>query len=107
GDVPVAGTPDTPGLAGARAELGDPAISGERIEAIAAAHPGLHVELAGHPRSYPDLLDWLESRPDPYTREAVAARRARDSSVVIASPAYSGPAIVPSSVGPQVSSRSG
>src|SRR5690606_15545268 len=49
---------------------------------LAASHPELHLELATHQRAYPELLDWLASRPDPGTRAAVAERRARDGGQV-------------------------
>jgi hypothetical protein len=83
--APAAGTTASPELDAARTELADPAISGARIAALAAEHPELHAELAGHARSYPDLLDWLETRPDPAARAAVAARRARDAGGVVVS----------------------
>lgn len=59
-------------------ELEDSTVAPSRLSALARMHPELHVAIAEHPATYPDLLDWLDSRPDPATKRAVAARRRRD-----------------------------
>ncbi len=57
------------------AELADPDIAPARLFELAQSNPELHPAIAAHPATYPDLLDWLESRDDAATKQAVAERR--------------------------------
>ena len=57
------------------AELADPATAPARLAELAHSNPELHPAIAAHPAAYPDLLDWLESRDDAATRQAVEQRR--------------------------------
>ncbi|MCL1840402.1 MAG: hypothetical protein FWF75_01425 [Propionibacteriaceae bacterium] len=60
----------------ARAALADPQTPARTLQAIAADHPELWVQIAQHPKVYPALLDWLDESGDASVRYAVAARRA-------------------------------
>lgn len=71
--------PDDPLLA----ELASEDISAARLAELARTNPELHVAIAGHPVAYPELLDWLDSRPESATQQAVAARRQADRPVVM------------------------
>lgn len=57
------------------AELADPATAPARLAELAHSNPELHPAIAAHPAAYPDLLDWLESRDDAATKQAVEQRR--------------------------------
>lgn len=60
------------------AELANSYITGARLAEIAETRSDLHPQIAAHPKAYPNLLDWLESREDLATRAAVSRRRAQD-----------------------------
>lgn len=56
-------------------EAQDPATPAARLAEIAAADPALGAEVAVHPNTYPELLDWIAQYGDDRARAAVAARR--------------------------------
>ena len=63
----------------ARAALDDPQTPAATLQAIAADHPDLWVQVAQHPKAYPGLLDWLDEGGDPEVSAAVAQRREQDA----------------------------
>lgn len=61
--------------AGLLREAQDPTTPAARLAEIAATAPELGAEIAAHPNTYPELLDWIEQYGDERGRTAVAARR--------------------------------
>jgi len=57
--------------------VAEPTTPAADLAAIAHAHPSLRAQVAAHPNTYPDLLDWLASYGGDEAAQAVAARRAR------------------------------
>lgn len=49
------------------------------LAVIAYTHATLRAQVAGHPNTYPGLLEWLETYGGPQVAAAVAARRDRDA----------------------------
>ena len=76
---PSAADPSAPGAAGADADAdrlaaSSPATPAAELARIAAARPDLHPALATNPATYPDLVDWLRTSPDPAVQAALARR---------------------------------
>ena len=76
---PSAADPSAPGAAGADADAdrlaaSSPATPAAELARIAAARPDLHPALATNPATYPDLVDWLRTSPDPAVQTALAQR---------------------------------
>ena len=59
----------------ASAELADPDTSPERLQQLAARHPGLGPRIAEHPNCYPELRQWI-SQQRPGAQEPGRRRRA-------------------------------
>ena len=74
---PSPADPSAPGAAGADADrlaAASPATPAAELARIAAARPDLHPALAANPATYPDLVDWLRTSPDPAVQTALARR---------------------------------
>ena len=76
---PSPADPSAPGAAGADADAdrlaaSSPATPAAELARIAAARPDLHPALATNPATYPDLVDWLRTSPDPAVQAALARR---------------------------------
>ena len=76
---PSAADPSAPGAAGADADAdrlaaASPATPAAELARIAASRPDLHPALATNPATYPDLVDWLRTSPDPAVQAALARR---------------------------------
>ena len=76
---PSPADPSAPGAAGADADAdrlaaASPATPAAELARIAAARPDLHPALATNPATYPDLVDWLRTSPDPAVQAALAQR---------------------------------
>ena len=76
---PVPPPPSNPGAAGSDADTdrlaaASPATPAAELARIAAARPDLHPALATNPATYPDLVDWLRTSPDPAVQAALAQR---------------------------------
>ena len=70
-------SPTDPGAADADADrlaAASPATPAAELARIAAARPDLHPALATNPATYPDLVDWLRTSPDPAVQAALARR---------------------------------
>ena len=72
-------SPTDPGAAGADADAdrlaaASPTTPPAELARIAAARPDLHPALATNPATYPDLVDWLRTSPDPAVQDALAQR---------------------------------
>ncbi|MDR0284695.1 MAG: hypothetical protein LBI33_07370 [Propionibacteriaceae bacterium] len=72
-------------LAATRAVV-DPSTSGADLAAIAQAQPGLRVQVAVHPNTYPGLLAWLGEYGDETVRRVVASRAAPPPPPVVGPP---------------------
>ena len=55
-----------------RLAASSPATPAAELARIAAARPDLHPALAANPATYPDLVDWLRTSPDPAVQAALA-----------------------------------
>ena len=78
---PVPPPPSNPGAAGSdtdadRLAASSPSTPAAELARIAAARPDLHPALATNPATYPDLVDWLRTSPDPAVQAALAQRTA-------------------------------
>lgn len=76
---PVPPPPSNPGAAGSDADAdrlaaSSPATPAAELARIAASRPDLHPALAVNPATYPDLVDWLRTSPDPAVQAALARR---------------------------------
>ena len=76
---PSPADPSAPGAAGADADAdrlaaSSPSTPAAELARIAAARPDLHPALAANPATYPDLVDWLRTSPDPAVQDALARR---------------------------------
>ena len=76
---PVPPPPSNPGATGAdtdadRLAASSPSTPAAELARIAAARPDLHPALAANPATYPDLVDWLRTSPDPAVQAALAQR---------------------------------
>ena len=70
-------SPTDPGAADADADrlaAASPTTPAAELARIAAARPDLHPALATNPATYPDLVDWLRTSPDPAVQAALAQR---------------------------------
>ena len=57
-----------------RLAAASPATLAAELARIAASRPDLHPALAANPATYPDLVDWLRTSPDPAVQTALARR---------------------------------
>ena len=57
-----------------RLAASSPTTPAAELARIAAARPDLHPALAANPATYPDLVDWLRTSPDPAVQDALAQR---------------------------------
>ena len=57
-----------------RLAASSPATPAAELARIAASRPDLHPALAANPATYPDLIDWLRTSPDPAVQTALARR---------------------------------
>ena len=78
---PSPADPSAPGAAGADADAdrlaaASPATPAAELARIAASRPDLHPALAANPATYPDLVDWLRTSPDPAVQTALTQRTA-------------------------------
>lgn len=64
----------TPDLEKAMSELNNPDLSPEQLYQIAGQFPDLFPQVAAHPNTYPELLDWLRQSPDPTVTAVIALR---------------------------------
>ena len=76
---PSPADPSAPGAAGSDADAdrlaaASPATPAAELARIAASRPDLHPALAANPATYPDLVDWLRTSPDPAVQDALAQR---------------------------------
>ena len=76
---PVPPPPSNPSAAGSDADAdrlaaASPATPAAELARIAASRPDLHPALAVNPATYPDLVDWLRTSPDPAVQAALARR---------------------------------
>ena len=76
---PVPPPPSNPGAAGSDADTdrlaaASPTTPAAELLRIAASRPDLHPALATNPATYPDLVDWLRTSPDPAVQAALAQR---------------------------------
>ena len=76
---PSPADPSAPGAAGSggdadRLAASSPSTPAAELARIAAARPDLHPALAVNPATYPDLVDWLRTSPDPAVQAALARR---------------------------------
>ena len=55
-----------------RLAASSPATPAAELARIAASRPDLHPALAANPATYPDLVDWLRTSPDPAVQAALA-----------------------------------
>mgnify|MGYP000846409830 FL=1 len=72
-------SPPSPEASGSDADAdrlaaSSPATPAAELARIAAARPDLHPALAANPATYPDLVDWLRTSPDPAVQTALARR---------------------------------
>ena len=72
-------SPADPGAAGSEADAdrlaaASPTTPAAELARIAASRPDLHPALAVNPATYPDLVDWLRTSPDPAVQTALAQR---------------------------------
>ena len=76
---PSPADPSAPGAAGSggdadRLAASSPTTPAAELARIAASRPDLHPALAANPATYPDLVDWLRTSPDPAVQAALARR---------------------------------
>jgi len=76
---PVPPPPSNPGAAGSDADTdrlaaASPTTPAAELLRIAASRPDLHPALATNPATYPDLVDWLRTSPDPAVQAALPQR---------------------------------
>ena len=76
---PVPPPPSNPSAAGSDADAdrlaaSSPTTPAAELARIAASRPDLHPALAVNPATYPDLVDWLRTSPDPAVQAALARR---------------------------------
>ena len=57
-----------------RLAAASPTTPAADLARIAAARPDLHPDLAANPATYPDLIDWLRTSPDPAVQTVLAQR---------------------------------
>ena len=74
-------SPADPGAAGSEADAdrlaaASPTTPAAELARIAASRPDLHPTLAINPATYPDLVDWLRTSPDPAVQTALTQRTA-------------------------------
>ena len=74
-------SPADPGAAGSEADAdrlaaASPTTPAAELARIAASRPDLHPALAANPATYPDLVDWLRTSPDPAVQTALTQRTA-------------------------------
>ena len=70
-------SPTDPGAADADADrlaASSPTTPAAELARIAASRPDLHPAPAANPATYPDLVDWLRTSPDPAVQDALAQR---------------------------------
>ena len=72
-------SPPSPEASGSDADAdrlaaSSPATPAAELARIAASRPDLHPALAANPATYPDLVDWLRTSPDPAVQTALAQR---------------------------------
>ena len=72
-------SPPSPEASGSDADAdrlaaSSPTTPAAELARIAAARPDLHPALAANPATYPDLVDWLRTSPDPAVQAALAQR---------------------------------
>ena len=72
-------SPPSPEAAGSDADAdrlaaASPTTPAAELARIAASRPDLHPALAVNPATYPDLVDWLRTSPDPAVQTALAQR---------------------------------
>ena len=87
---PSPADPSAPGAAGADADrlaAASPVTPAAELARIAAARPDLHPALAANPATYPDLIDWLRTLPDPAVQAALAQRTTAQQEPAQAEPA--------------------
>ena len=89
---PVPPPPSNPGAAEAdtdadRLAASSPTTPAAELARIAAARPDLHPALAANPATYPDLIDWLRTLPDPAVQAALAQRTTAQQEPAQAEPA--------------------
>lgn len=78
-DPPSQPSPPDPGAGGSDADAdrlaaASPTTPAAELARIAASRPDLHPALAANPATYPDLVDWLRTSPDPAVQTALAQR---------------------------------
>ena len=76
---PVPPPPSNPGAAESdtdtdRLAASSPTTPAAELARIAASRPDLHPALAANPATYPDLVDWLRTSPDPAVQAALTQR---------------------------------
>ena len=57
-----------------RLAASSPTTPAAELARIAASRPDLHPALAANPATYPDLVDWLRTSPNPAVQDALARR---------------------------------
>ena len=72
-------SPPSPEASGSDADAdrlaaSSPTTPAAELARIAAARPDLHPALAANPATYPDLIDWLRTSPDPAVQTALTQR---------------------------------
>ena len=72
-------SPPSPEASGSDADAdrlaaASPTTPAAELARIAASRPDLHPTLAANPATYPDLVDWLRTSPDPAVQTALAQR---------------------------------
>ena len=72
-------SPPSPEASGSDADAdrlaaASPTTPAAELARIAASRPDLHPALAANPATYPDLVDWLRTSPDPAVQTALAQR---------------------------------
>ena len=72
-------SPPSPEASGSDADAdrlaaSSPATPAAELARIAASRPDLHPALAANPATYPDLVDWLRTSPDPAVQTALTQR---------------------------------
>ena len=72
-------SPPSPEASGSDADAdrlaaASPTPPAAELARIAASRPDLHPTLAINPATYPDLVDWLRTSPDPAVQTALAQR---------------------------------
>ena len=85
-------SPPSPEASGSDADAdrlaaSSPTTPAAELARIAAARPDLHPALAANPATYPDLIDWLRTLPDPAVQAALAQRTTAQQEPAQAEPA--------------------